>query len=44
MRFDGGRRAVRMQSVAHALEGLLKRLRMSPEYYGRMRCRRHQFE
>ena len=26
-RFDGARRAVRMQSVAHALEGLLKRLR-----------------
>ena len=26
MRFDGDRRAVRMQSVAHALEGLLKRV------------------
>ena len=27
MRFDGDRRAVRMQSVAHALQGLLKHLR-----------------
>lgn len=26
VRFDGDRRAVRMQSVAHALEGLLKRV------------------
>ena len=26
MRFDGDRRAVRMQSVAHALQGLLKRV------------------
>ena len=30
-RFDGDRRAVRMQSVAHALEGLLKHLRTAPQ-------------
>ena len=31
VRFDGDRRAVRMQSVAHALEGLLIRLRNAPQ-------------
>ncbi len=29
-RFEGDRRAVRAQSVAYALEGLLRRLRMAP--------------